>query len=146
MWIFVEHKTGRILAAGRGNGNPANHDSAMGSIVAVPEQKLDLYSEGPMGLPQLRELYYPKDVLEYTAEEKRARVDRDTDSAICAAIHPNAPLGEQIGILRRRILQLEKALLATGVVVEASADFERMNKIATAAVAAGRAKKQELGV
>ena len=139
MWIFVENGTQRILAAGSGEPNLANHDLTMGFVVAVPEQDLGLYGETTDGMPLLRDRFYPKDVTLFAEAELAARVDRDTDAAIGAAVHPVAPVGEQLGIHRDQLVQILNALG-----IEATADFVRLNEIAVKAIEAARAKKEAL--
>ncbi len=136
MWIFVENGTQRILAAGSGEPSPANHDLTMGFLVAIPEQDLGLYGETADGTPLLRDRFYPRDVTLFTEAELAARVDRDTDAAIGAAVHPVAPVGEQIGILRDQLVQLLNTLG-----IEATPDFARLNEIAIAEIEKARAAK-----
>ncbi|MDD3134863.1 MAG: hypothetical protein PHF64_00030 [Methanoregula sp.] len=63
-------------------------------------------------------------------------VDRDTDAAIGAALHPFAATGEQIGILRDQLVQILNALG-----MEATPDFARLNGIAVAEIEKARAAK-----
>lgn len=139
MWIFVEGGTGRILAGGDGEPVAANHDLSVGYLVNIPEQDLRLYEEGVHGLPTLRERYYPRDVVTFTAEEAAARIDRETDAAIEAQIHATAPIGEQIGILRDQIVRILNSLG-----LDATEGFALLNEIATTEIKKGRTKKEAL--
>lgn len=147
MWVFVEKVTNRIILAGRGGVTAESRfDREQGTPIEIPDQDdawlyepVDARSTGTVLPPRsLRsDLYYPQDVpLLYSAEEKALRVDGDTDAAIGSAIHPVAPIGEQIGILREQLVQVLNALG-----IEATVDFARLNSIAVEAIEAARAKK-----
>ncbi len=136
MWIFVENETQRILAAGSGEPNTANCHLAMGFLVAIPEQDLGLYGETADGMPMMRERYYPRDVVFYTDEQEAARIDRDTDAAIGAAVHPIAPRGEEAAIHREQLQAILDKL-----VMKPTAKFARLTEIAQRAIAAGKEAK-----
>ncbi len=137
MWIFVENGTGKVLSYGAGSPPDSNFDLSVGRVVQVPQQEIVLIRMGPGDIPIRYDLYYPRDVRTFTATETAARVDRETDATIGAAIHPAAPVGEQIGILRDQLVQILNALG-----IEATPDFARLNSIAVEAIEAARAKKE----
>ena len=67
MWVFVDRKTERILAAGHGEGSESNHDMSVGYLLAVPEREIELVGWEDRH-PVSREVYL-RDVKQYTAEE-----------------------------------------------------------------------------
>jgi hypothetical protein len=143
MWAFVEKGTGKILVTGQGPiGSLDRFDLSQGEPVEIPEQDLSrLYTQPREGMPRsLRsDVFYPRDVTPYTAEERAMRVDAKTDEAIGAALHPFAPVGEQIGELRNALVTLFNALG-----IEPPAGFARFNALAIAEIEKGQAKKAVL--
>jgi len=66
-------------------------------------------------------------------------IDAQTDAAIGAALHPFAPIGEQIGELRNALVVLFNELG-----IELPVGFARFNDIAIAEIVKGQAKKAVL--
>jgi len=69
-----------------------------------------------------------------TADE----IDSNTEAAINIKIHPTAPLGEQIGILRSQIVQMLNGDMS------ASEEFTRLNEIAATEIEKSAAEKAVL--
>ena len=67
------------------------------------------------------------------------RIDRDTGKAINEGVHPFAGVEEQLAILRE---QLGEILNAVGLAP--TADFDRLNMIATEKIQAAQKKKEAL--
>lgn len=76
MWVFVDKKTERILAAGRGDGRESNHDMKAGHLVAVPDQVIELTGWNG-NVPFAREVYL-RDLRRFTAEEETASAEART--------------------------------------------------------------------
>ncbi|MDD5265376.1 MAG: hypothetical protein PHU43_11155 [Candidatus Bipolaricaulis sp.] len=143
-WIVVANN-GRILWAG--NEPTAHINSAKARLLPIPVQDLRfVHREGATGAENeliLGEALYSDIPLRYTDAEIAAAwaawTDRETDRVISDAVHPFAPVGEQIGILRDQLVQLLNALG-----MEATPDFARLNEVAVKAIEAARAKKEAL--
>lgn len=66
-------------------------------------------------------------------------VDRETEATINTAMSEQAPVGEQLGILREMLVQVLNTLG-----LESTAEFAKLNETAIAAIEDGRAKKEAL--
>ena len=67
------------------------------------------------------------------------QIDKTTEAEINMILHPVAPVGEQIGILRA---QIAKILNAIGLAP--TADFDHLNTVATEKIKDGQTKKGAL--
>ncbi len=140
-WIVVA-SNGRILWAG--HEPTAQVNPAKAKLVPIPKQDVRfVHREDTTGAGNeliLGEASYSDIPLRYTDEEIAvawaAWTDKETDKAISEAVHPFAPVGEQIGILRDQLVQVLNALG-----IEATADFARLNGIAIKQIEAGRIAK-----
>lgn len=146
MWAFIEKATKKILVIGEGAlPPPSNFDLSRGTTIEIPEQDVsDFYDRAEGMPPTLRECYFPGTLIQFTAEEKAQRVDAETDRKIGAALHPAAPIGEQMGRLRAEIVNMMNALNAHGIPYEPTPEFAAFNVIALVEIATGQAKKGAL--
>ena len=141
MWVLIERKTGSLHLIGRGRFDPSAHDMRDLDLVYVPEQ--------PTGhlYVSLGECFPPRLVgtladLKQYANEKAIRqgvIDAETGSAISKAVHAQAGLNEEIGILRDQLVQILNALG-----IEPTADFARLNALAIAEIEKARIEKESL--
>jgi hypothetical protein len=140
VWVFVEKRTGKILVAGKGGCGPlSNFDLFQGEPVEIPEQDLSrLYTQPKEGMPRsLRsDVFYPRDVTQFTSEEMAVRADAKTDAAIGATLHPSSPRGEEAAIHRE---QLQAILDKLGM--KPTEKFKALMEIAGKAVAEGQQEK-----
>jgi len=84
MWVLVDRKTERILAAGPGEGAASNHDMSVGYLLDVREQVIELI-EWRDRLPVNREVYL-RDLRQHEpAELDKIVADRATKKAESAA-------------------------------------------------------------
>jgi len=116
--------------------NSYGFDSAVRKVVRVPEQPRSSF----MSRAGIFFGYYPKDVsLLYTDAELRATQDIVTERAIMKLMHPQAGIGEQIGILRDQLVQILNTLG-----LEPTPDFARFNEIAVTEIEKARLEKEAL--
>ncbi|MFA5053538.1 MAG: hypothetical protein WC565_05745 [Parcubacteria group bacterium] len=140
-WIVVA-SNGRILWAG--HEPTAQINSAKAKLVPIPKQDVRfVHREDATGAANelvLGEAIYSDIPARYTEDEIAAAwaawIDKATNEAISEAVHPFAPIGEQIGILRDQLVQILNTLG-----IEATPDFARLNEIAIAEIEKERAAK-----
>ena len=109
--------------------------------VPIPDQDVSgLYShDDEADLDVIREAYYPNDIQVYNRPLADLMEDSITGEGISREIHPSCGTEEQIGILRAQIGEILNALgLAP------TADFDRLNNIATEKIQEGQKKKEAL--
>ena len=105
-------------------------------IAYVPPQDVSRFY--PDDSPEIQATY-PNDFALFTPDQLCSLIDRQTEHGIGNAVHPVAPLGEQIGILRDQMVHILNALG-----IKPTPEFARLNKIAIAAIQEGQAQKEAL--
>ena len=135
MWALTYKGTKKIHLVGRGSFDPSPHDMTKLDYHEAPNQDIShLYQGDP---PEL--IGTLDDLTLYTPEQQAQLIDRDTGKAINEAVHPFAGIEEQLGILRAQIGEILNALgLAP------TADFDRLNDVATEKIQEGQKKKEAL--
>jgi len=135
MWVLTYKGTDKIHLVGREKFDPNLHDMSKLDYYEVPDQPIDhLYQGDP---PEL--IGTLRDLKLYSTEEQVALIDRDTGKAINEAIHPFAPIEEQIGILRDQLVHVLNALG-----IEPTPEFARLNEIAIKEIEAARKRKEAI--
>jgi len=149
-WIVVGN-SGAVIWAGP--EPTATVNPAKAKLVPIPDQDTRFIQRRVPGeeypvTPKpselvLGEALYSDIPLRYTDEEIAAAwaawTDKETDAAIGVALHPFAPIGEQIGELRNALVALFNELG-----IEPPASFARFNELAIAEIVKGQAKKAVL--
>jgi len=108
-------------------------------LIAVPDQELTMARLAGEDAPLQISAKYPDDVVLYSAEEQRAKIDSETGAHINRAVHTACGVDETLGILRDQLVQIINTLGLTPTV-----DFAHLNDVALAAIADGAAKKAAL--
>ncbi|MDD5245654.1 MAG: hypothetical protein PHU49_16720 [Syntrophorhabdaceae bacterium] len=110
---------------------------SQGVSVPIPDQVVSrFFSRDDLENTLFAPFAYPGDLLTYA---EGMAVDRETGKVISEAMHPLCGTEEQLGILRDQLVQILNTLG-----VEATADFARLNEIATRCIENGQKQKAEM--
>ena len=122
------------------NGTPFGVVQRAGcEYLPLPEQDVSaLFGRDKSGDIEFKPFAYPGKLTVYEDAAGMA-VDRETGTAISAAMHPLCGTEEQLGLLRDQLVQILNALG-----MKATAGFARLNKVAITEIEAGRVKKEGL--
>jgi len=138
-WITVA-TNGAILWAGPEPTVTVN--PAKARLIPIPDgiRFVGIEDAGVPGAFVLGKCLYSDLPTHYTDEEigtaRAALIDAATGKSISEAVHPFAPVDEQLGILRDQLAQILNALG-----MKATAGFARLNEIAIAEIQKGRKAK-----
>ena len=142
MNIVYKLDTGRVIEIGKGDHSRFGKDEYGDITLSVYPDGWDAES---MSLNDLKVVdgALVLRTKEDWSDEERVRalnmIDRDTGSAITAAIHPLVGTDESIGTIRDMVVRIINA-----IGLAPTADFARLNDIAIAAIKDGAKKKAAL--